>query len=109
MTPFDCIRGSFLIAWFGLLRGQITSTRQRALASCYQWINSYKTMYTLASQRQTSGNEVSIEFQYGVESTLGYFHRTDLAHTFFTGFLLFEEFPFPADIPSITFGGYIFP
>lgn len=50
-----------------------------------------------------------IEFQYGEEGFLGYFHIPDLAHTLLTFFLLFQQLPLTADITAITFGRNVFP
>ena len=49
-----------------------------------------------------------IELENSHECTLRNFNGADLAHTFFTRLLLFEEFAFTGNVASVTFGGYIF-
>jgi hypothetical protein len=50
-----------------------------------------------------------IQLEHGEEGFLGHFHVADLAHTFLSFFLFFEEFPLPCDVAAVTFGGDVFP
>src|SRR5690606_2833223 len=49
-----------------------------------------------------------VQFEHCQKRFLRNFHVTYLAHSFLTLFLFFEEFPFTADITTITFGSNVF-
>src|SRR5690606_10422040 len=47
--------------------------------------------------------------QYGKECLLRYFHGTNLLHTTFARFLLFQQFPLARYVTAVTFGGHVLP
>ena len=53
-------------------------------------------------------NSLIIKLQHSKKCFLRHFHISDLAHSFLTFFLFFQQFTFTADITTITFGGNIF-
>jgi hypothetical protein len=78
---------------------------------------SLQTLIYLCIERRRDAKQINnrcrkakrlIEFEYGEESFLGYFHVTDLLHAFLSFFLFFEQLALTRDIATITLGGNVF-